>query len=403
LGTHTITASGNTQHKTAQYKFGATSMYFDGSGDYLSIPDHDDFHFAGGDFTVDFWIYKDSSVYEEYEGIVGQFWNTSPFQQAWMLAFHNDSKLYFHYDASPTGGSETTTSGVTFTSFDDKWTHVALVRNSTNLYMFFDGTLQLTHNIGSNLIGDAATPLIIGGYRDYIKLKGYLDEFRISKGIARWTEDFTVPYKAYADSTPALLTGGYTITGSGTIENGLIDSTDQWEGSTYINTLGTVLEGELTGNVKFPAGHVIQTVHGANMTVGGSTGSTSYIATSLSVTIDPIYTNSMIEIEWQISSTHWNKGNGNSRGCLIIRNTTAGAYIPGSRMDAWFEGGTSYLYLPLNGRCREILSTGAAQTYVLYARAGSGTFYYMNNATNPGYGSGEENHLAQIKATEIKQ
>ena len=110
---HTITANGDVTHSGGQSKFSGGSIYYDDSSDYLSIPDHDDFHFAGGDFTVDFWIYKDSSVYEQYEGIVGQFWNTSPFQQAWMLAFHNDSKLYFHYDASPTGGSETTTFGVT--------------------------------------------------------------------------------------------------------------------------------------------------------------------------------------------------------------------------------------------------------------------------------------------------
>ena len=98
--------------------------------------------------------------------------------------------------------------------------------------------------------------------------EGYLDEIRITKGVARWTASFTTPYKAYQDSTPAILTGGYTITGTGTIENGLIDSTDQWEGSPYINTLGTILEAELTekvtgsvaGITTFPTGHIIQVI-----------------------------------------------------------------------------------------------------------------------------------------------
>ena len=58
LGIHTITASGDAQHKTAQKQFGATSMYFDGTGDYLTIPDHTDWDLGTGDFTIECWIYR---------------------------------------------------------------------------------------------------------------------------------------------------------------------------------------------------------------------------------------------------------------------------------------------------------------------------------------------------------
>jgi len=219
------------------------------------------------------------------------------------------------------------------------------------------------------------------------------------------------------DGNDILIEGNYTFTtiGAGKVEAGYVTSSGIGSVDGMTGTLGSGVTlgsgatidsgvtGTLGSGVSFPAGHVIQTVHGANVTVGGSTSSTSYVTTSLSVTIDPIYTNSMIEIEWQIPTTHFNKGNGNSRGNFIVRNITAGAYVPGSRQDAWFEGGNNYLYLPISGRCREILSTGATQSYVLYAKAGSNTFYYMNNANNPGYGTGSEDHQAQIKATEIKQ
>ena len=40
---HTITTSGNTTHSTAQSKFDGGSIYFDGTGDYLTIADHADF------------------------------------------------------------------------------------------------------------------------------------------------------------------------------------------------------------------------------------------------------------------------------------------------------------------------------------------------------------------------
>lgn len=57
---HAITASGNAQHSTAQEKIGNSSMAFDGTGDYLTIPDHNDFKFDG-DYTIECWFYTGSS------------------------------------------------------------------------------------------------------------------------------------------------------------------------------------------------------------------------------------------------------------------------------------------------------------------------------------------------------
>ena len=51
----TVTAVGNAQIDTAQYKFGGASGLFDGNGDYLSVPDSDDWYFGTGDFTIDAW------------------------------------------------------------------------------------------------------------------------------------------------------------------------------------------------------------------------------------------------------------------------------------------------------------------------------------------------------------
>ena len=52
----TITASGNAQIDTAQYKFGGASGLFDGTNDFLYTPNHADFTFGTGDFTIDFWV-----------------------------------------------------------------------------------------------------------------------------------------------------------------------------------------------------------------------------------------------------------------------------------------------------------------------------------------------------------
>ena len=44
LGNHTVTVNGGATWSTAQKKFGTSSIYFDGGGDYLEIPDSNDWY-----------------------------------------------------------------------------------------------------------------------------------------------------------------------------------------------------------------------------------------------------------------------------------------------------------------------------------------------------------------------
>lgn len=52
----TITPAGNATQSTTQSKFGGKSAYFDGTGDYLTIPDSIDFNFNSTPFTIDLWV-----------------------------------------------------------------------------------------------------------------------------------------------------------------------------------------------------------------------------------------------------------------------------------------------------------------------------------------------------------
>ncbi|MFA9409514.1 MAG: hypothetical protein ACERKJ_11880, partial [Candidatus Dadabacteria bacterium] len=53
---HTVTAEDNAQIDTAVYKFDNASCLFDGTDDYLSVPDHADWNFGSGLFTIDLWF-----------------------------------------------------------------------------------------------------------------------------------------------------------------------------------------------------------------------------------------------------------------------------------------------------------------------------------------------------------
>ena len=90
------------------------------------------------------------------------------------------------------------------------WYHLAFVRTGASAKIFIDGVSQtLTENtaFGTNDVGNLATPLIIGAYSDNsLYLNGYIDELRISKGIARWTSNFTPSTEPYTtDSYTKLL------------------------------------------------------------------------------------------------------------------------------------------------------------------------------------------------------
>ena len=57
LNNHAITVNGDAQISTNQSKFGGSSLYFDGNGDYLTSPTNTDFEFGTGDFTVELWAF----------------------------------------------------------------------------------------------------------------------------------------------------------------------------------------------------------------------------------------------------------------------------------------------------------------------------------------------------------
>ena len=86
--------------------------------------------------------------------------------------------------------------------------HHALVRNGSTFYTFKDGTQVSTWTNSSSIReGEEKTLANRGG--SYVN--GYVDELRVSKGIARWTSNFT-PYTTAYGSFTASATGSFTST-----------------------------------------------------------------------------------------------------------------------------------------------------------------------------------------------
>ena len=185
-----VTANGNAQIDTAQSKFGGASGLFDGTGDYLTLADSADWDFSTGAFTIDFWI-RFSSI-AATQGIINHITNGTNY---WAIYWSTSNEITF---LKYTDAVETINITKSWTPVINTWYHVALVRNGTNWYFFVDGTQIGTTGSSAYATGNYTGVLRIAQHSNTANhFFGWLDEIRISKGIARWTSNFTPPNRAY--------------------------------------------------------------------------------------------------------------------------------------------------------------------------------------------------------------
>ncbi len=184
---HAITVVDNVHHEIDQAKFGNTSIEFDGTNDCLAIATSDDFDFGEDDFTVDLWC--NISVFDN-DGIFS-------------LTQDNTFKLTLH--ASISGGNflKIRVDGESATEVKilaiDTFYHVAVIRYGDSLSVYIDGISEYSQDVSGISFSDNDTGIWIGTYADAVhNYDGYLDEIRISKGIARWTTNFTPPTASYS-------------------------------------------------------------------------------------------------------------------------------------------------------------------------------------------------------------
>ena len=188
-GNHTITNSGCSV-STSEKVYGESSVYFSGS-DYLTIDDSIDWEFGSDDFTIDFWFRLDDIV--SYHRLVSQWRSGNNSNQAFYIYTYNDGLFVWIENGSGTRifylASESSLSANT-------WYHTAIVRNSTTCKLYLDG-IEKSSDTSSEAITSSSSKLTIGVIEDndgsvleQYQFKGYMDNIRIIKGVALWTENF---------------------------------------------------------------------------------------------------------------------------------------------------------------------------------------------------------------------
>ena len=188
---HAITVAGNTSTKRfAPYDYlgyaKAThggSVYFDGTGDYLTTPTNADFAYGTGDFTIEAWVNIPSAP-SNYKYILGQATVSTG------LGLYIQSGVYKLYG----GGNLIVQSSVGYTL--NVWQHIAIARSGTTLKMFLNGAEVGSATNSLNAASGSSNGLTIGRWLEAPDTQtwlGYIADVRVVKGTALYTSAFTAP------------------------------------------------------------------------------------------------------------------------------------------------------------------------------------------------------------------
>jgi hypothetical protein len=196
----TVTAAGNAQISTAQSKFGGASIAFDGTGDYLTVANTASLELGqlNQPFTVEFWFYLSSSRNHGFlsKGGGNATWSGSGSYE--YFAFIQSGVMYWMWaDGTASPASVSVTSPAI-----QQWHHYAAVYTGSTTSLYLNGTSVGTPVNNTYVSNANATTIRVGASpinANLNEIAGYIDDFRVTKGIARYTSNFSPPTAPFPD------------------------------------------------------------------------------------------------------------------------------------------------------------------------------------------------------------
>jgi hypothetical protein len=198
--------------------------YFDGNGDYLTVPANAAFNFGTGNFTVEAWIYITGNAALNGNGV-----REATVFNVGSTAFTTGFSLSIVGNSTTTGtglgiyknlNTETSISAIT-TITQNAWHHIAVTRSGSSVYLFLDGTQVGSTGTSSTIWGSTTEGVLVGrlwsGTTYLNDFPGYISNARVVKGTAVYTSNFTPPTSpltAITNTSLLLLTDNYSIVNS---------------------------------------------------------------------------------------------------------------------------------------------------------------------------------------------
>jgi hypothetical protein len=165
-------------------------MSFDGTGDYLKAP-YNPAYSLPGDFTVETWIYLTSAAGTGNQTIASYQYNNSDGTGVWGFYLNGSGPYTLYFNTQGTNHASTTTVAIPINT----WTHVTYCRSGSTGRFFVNGTIVGSSVADSSTYSSTSGSLFVGimSNASSAPLYGYLDDFRITNGYARYTSNFTPP------------------------------------------------------------------------------------------------------------------------------------------------------------------------------------------------------------------
>ena len=270
----TLTLNGNTSIASTACYYGSSS-YFDGNGDYITIPSNSDFSFGTGDFTVEFWMKRvDTGTNVGFLDTRSAVGDTN----GWFIRFTASTTINF---------TDNGTSYATLTHSTD-WNHIAFVRKSNVFTGYVNGVAAgITTNITKNF---TSSNFLMGGFVDAQASPnaygGYLQDLRIYKGVAKYTGGFDVPRPYTPVGIATWRAVPDTTANNFATMNPLIGATPR-SGGTITSTIVTYTDGNLTTRNSANGGYAPAMQSHSN--VGMTTGKWYWEASNFSTTSNEFF------------------------------------------------------------------------------------------------------------------
>ena len=282
---HSFTVSGTFTPTEKNVTQGTSAIEFDGTGDYLTVPDSSDWTFGADDFTVEMWVRFDAI--NTYNALIGHFYNSGGASlKSWFIRYNSDGTILFRYTTDGATEIDLLSSDAGLTT--NRWYHLAITRQSTNIRYYVDGVQLDTDGIATASIADASVLLYISAYVGSSALHfldGNMDELRISN-TCRYPDGttFTPPTTQFtADSNTKLLihsdwTGGLGADSSRNYHTftpaNLVATSQVLDSPTNnFSTLNPLINS--SGSPAYSEGNLVITPDGSNYSVYQSTISVS--------------------------------------------------------------------------------------------------------------------------------
>lgn len=188
----TVTAYNGAVISTTESKFGGSSLYFSGPTSHLRVAPESAFAIGTSDFTLECWV-----NYSSYAG-------ARP-----LGLFNGATGVVQMYIAGGALGVETRDAygGAAGSIPLNEWVHLAVARASSVVRSFINGTKVYEYTDSGSLATPAQVNINQYGNGGGSGGTGYIDDVRVTIGLARYVANFTPPTEAFGGGDAIALSG----------------------------------------------------------------------------------------------------------------------------------------------------------------------------------------------------